>query len=69
MLNEMALNIFQVRHQFGVDIMAKLDKYHQKVAEQLTPEHRAAYEKANAERKTTLAGMLLDQSSPPEGAK
>jgi len=67
--NEMARNIYQVRHQFGVDIMATLDKYHQKIAEQLTPEHRKDYEKAIAEHKTKLASMLLDQSSPTEGSK
>ena len=68
-IKEMAQHIYQVRHQFGIDIMATLDNYHQKIAEQLTPEHRAAYEKATAERKTKLASMLLDQSSPSQEQK
>jgi hypothetical protein len=33
-IKEMAQHIYQVRHQFGVDIMATLDDYHQKIAEQ-----------------------------------
>jgi hypothetical protein len=49
--------------------MATLDNYHQKIAEQLTPEHRAAYEKAIAEHKMKLASMLLDQSSPSQEQK
>jgi uncharacterized membrane protein len=69
-IKEMAQQIYQVRHQFGVDVMAMLDKYHQEIAEQLTPEHRAAYEAAMAERRKKLAKVLLpDQSSPSQGAK
>jgi uncharacterized membrane protein len=69
-IKEMAQRVYQVRHQFGVDIMATLDDYHQKIAEQLTPEHRAAYEATTAERRKKLAALLLpDQSSPTEGAK
>lgn len=69
-IKEMAQHIYQVRHQFGLDVMATLDEYHQKIAEQLTPEHRAAYEKAIAAHKKKLASMLLpDQSSPTEGTK
>jgi uncharacterized membrane protein len=70
LLREMAGHIYQVRHQFGVDIMATLDEYHEKIAEQLTPEHRAAYEAAVAERHKTLGSLLLpDQSSPSQGSK
>ena len=69
-IKEMAQHIYQVRHQFGLDVMATLDEYHQKIAAQLTPEHRAAYEKAVAERKKKLNSMLLlDQSSPSQEAK
>jgi uncharacterized membrane protein len=69
-IKEMAQHIYQVRHQFGLDVMATLDEYHQKIAAQLTPEHRAAYEKAVADRKKKLNSMLLlDQSSPSQGAK
>ncbi len=68
-IRDMARDIFRVRHKFGIDIMATLDSYHQKIAEQLTPEHRAAYLKAMAERKTELASMLLDQSSPGQEQK
>jgi len=69
-INEMAQQIYQARHHFGLDVMATLDKYHQKIAEQLTPEHRAAYEKAIAERQKKLGSLLLpDQSSPNQGSK
>jgi uncharacterized membrane protein len=69
-VKEMARHIYQVRHQFGLDIMATLDEYHQKIAAQLTPEHRAAYEKAIAERQKKLNSMLLpDQNPPGEGQK
>jgi len=63
--SEMAQQIYQVRHQFGLDVMATLDKYHQEIAAQMTPEHRAAYEKAIEEHRKNLKSVLLpDQSSP-----
>src|SRR5476651_207020 len=65
-IKEMAQHVYQVRHQFGVDIMSTLDDYHQKIAEQLTPEHRVVYEKAIAERRQKLNSMLIDQSSPTQ---
>jgi uncharacterized membrane protein len=71
-VREMAQSIYQVRHQFGVDILAMLDKYHQQIAEQLTPEHREAYDKATADHHRKLSALLLpdqSQSSPSEGEK
>jgi len=69
-VKEMAQHLYQVRHKFGLDIMATLDKYHQQIADQLTPEHRAAYEAAIAERHKKLNALLLpDQSSPSQGQK
>ena len=69
-LNEMAQHIYQVRHQFGLDVMTTLDKYHEEIAAQLTPEHRAAYEAATAERRKKLNNLMLpDQSSPSQGSK
>ena len=69
-IKEMARDIHQVRHQFGLDIMATLDKYHEKIAAQMTPEHRAAYEKDIAERRNKLNSLMLpDQSSPTQGSK
>ena len=69
-IQEMAQHIYQVRHQFGLDVISTLDGYHEKIAAQLTPEHRAAYEKAVADRKVKLSGMLLpDQGSLNPGAK
>ncbi|HEV3271599.1 MAG TPA: hypothetical protein VGZ93_05400 [Candidatus Methylacidiphilales bacterium] len=67
---EMAERTYQLRHQFGVDFMASFDEYHEKIAEQLTPEHRAAYEATIADHRKKLAVLLLpDESSPTGGGK
>jgi len=66
LVEEMAQHIYQVRHQFGLDIMASLDEYHQKIAAELTPEHRAAYEQAIAEHRMKLSSMLLPDQNPPD---
>lgn len=67
---EMAEHLYQVRHQFGVDIVATLNDYHEKIGEQMTPEHRAAYEKANEDRKTRMNALLqLDTNAPDQGQK
>lgn len=55
----MARHIYLVRHQFGVDILSTLDEYHGKIAAELTPEHRAIYEAAQADRKKKMTAMLL----------
>ena len=55
----MARHVYLIRHQFGIDIVATLDDYHAKIAANLTPEHRAAYEAAQAERKKKTTAMLL----------
>jgi uncharacterized membrane protein len=69
-IKEMAQHTYQIRHQFGLDIMASFDDYHHQIAVQLTPDHRQAYEAAIAEKRKKLASLLLpDQSSPTEGAK
>ncbi|MEJ0000004.1 MAG: hypothetical protein WDO13_13015 [Verrucomicrobiota bacterium] len=66
----MAQRIYQVRHQFGVDVISTLDTYHTQIADQLTPEHKAAYLAATAERHRQLSLLLgLDESSPPAGQK
>ena len=69
-IKEMAQHIYLVRHQFGLDMMSTLDNYHQQIAAQLSPDHRAAYEAAIADHRKKLATLLLlDQSSPSEGSK
>ncbi len=66
----MAQHIYQVRHQFGLDVMSTLDEYHEKIAAQLTPEHRAAYKEAIGAREKKLSSLLLlDQSSPSTTSK
>ncbi len=67
---EMTRRLYQFRHQFGVDVIVTLDDYHRKIAAQLNPEHRAAYEKAIAEHEKKLTSVLLpDQSSPTQEPK
>jgi len=63
LVQDMAQHIYQARHQFGLDIMSTLDDYHAKIAAQLTPEHRDAYEKAMADRRKTLSSVLLPDPS------
>jgi hypothetical protein len=67
---EMTQRVSQIRRQFGIDIISTLDQYHQQISTQLDPEHRAAYDKANDERKKMLTSMLLiDQDSSDQGQK
>jgi hypothetical protein len=69
-LKAMSLDIYTVRHQFGVDIMGTLDKYHAQIATQLTPDHQVAYQAAMAERRKKLSSLLLlDEGSPTATAK
>jgi uncharacterized membrane protein len=64
---QMAQDLYKVRHQFGVDILSTLDNYHAQIAQQMTPEHRAAYEAAMADRKKKLSLLLLPDLSSPAG--
>lgn len=69
-VKQMAQAMYQVRHQFGVDVITTLDKYHAQIAAKLTPEHRALYEKGIADKRNKLSTLLmLDQGSPGTGGK
>jgi uncharacterized membrane protein len=64
----MARHVYLVRHQFGLDVLNTFDSYHEKIAEQLTPEHRAAYEAGMATRHKVMSDMLLpDQTATSQG--
>lgn len=69
LVKEMAQHLYQERRQFGMDVMNTLDEYHQKIAEQLPPEKREAYQSANEERKKRMSKLLLDAASPSQGQK
>ena len=70
LVKAMAQHISQIRRQFGVDILATQDEYHEEIGQQLTPEHRAAYEKATQEKRKQLSALLLpDQGSPDQEQK
>jgi hypothetical protein len=71
MVKEMAQKMGHIRRQFGIDIISAFSDYHDKIAEQLTPEHRDAYLKTSADRKKQLGELLkIDQnSSSDQGQK
>jgi len=67
---EMAQHLYQVRRQFGTDIIATLDEYHRKIAEQMTPAQRELYTKANEDRRSRMVSLLLaDPPKPVQGSK
>jgi hypothetical protein len=63
LVGEMTQKLYVTRRDFGVDIIATLDDYHRKIGDQMTPDHRLAYEQANEERKKRMSAMLLLDSS------
>ena len=67
LVDEAARHLYQLRHQFGVDVIAALDEFHAKVAGQMTDEQRGLYAKANEERKTRMTHLLL--AEPPQPAQ
>ena len=70
LVHQMAQDLYQARHQFGVDIVNILTRDHEAIAAQLTPEHRAVYEQKMTEHTQKLSDLLLgDQGSPAPAAK
>jgi hypothetical protein len=68
--HDMALHVFQIRSQFGVDIVSSMNDFHHKVSEQLTPDQRALYDKDNLDRMARMNTMLVpNQSSPATPGK
>jgi hypothetical protein len=59
MIQSMAQQITQIRHQFALDIITAYEQNHATIAAQLDPPHRAAYEAATAKRDKELRAMLL----------
>jgi hypothetical protein len=62
---QLAQDLYKIRHQFGVDIVATLNHDHAAIAAQLTPEHRATYEAKMADRTDKLSATLLGEQSSP----
>ena len=56
---EMTQHLYEQRRQFGIDIISTLKEYHQKIGDQMTPEHRQAFQLANQEREKRMSGLLL----------
>ena len=70
LVKQLAQDVYKIRHQFALDIVSTLDKDHEAIAAELTPEHRAAYEAKMAERHKNLSALLLgDQGSPAPASK
>jgi len=71
LVKEMAQKMSHIRKQFGSDIISAYGEYHDKIATQLTPEHRDAYLKASTERKKQLGELLKTDSgtSSDQGQK
>jgi hypothetical protein len=64
LIQEMAEHIYDVRHRFGVDMIATMNDYHVKIAAELTPEHRSAYLNAVQARQDKLRELLLPEQDP-----
>lgn len=64
---EMAQNLYALRQKFGVDVLASIDASHEKIAAQMSPAHRAAYQKDNLDRHQRAASMLMPTSTPATG--
>ena len=60
---EMAKNLYALRHQFATDVLASIDKSHEAIAAKMNPDHGAAYQKDNAERHKRAAAMLMPGTS------
>jgi hypothetical protein len=56
---EMAQNLYVLRHQFSTDVLDTIDASHVKIAAQMSPAHREAYEKDNLDRRKRAASMLM----------
>ena len=61
---DMAKHLYNVRRRFGVDVISTLDDYHRRIGAQMTPDHQAAYQKANAIRRQRMTQMLLLDPPP-----
>ena len=59
LVKEMAQHMSHIRRQFGIDIISTLKEYHQKIGDQMTPEHRQAFQLANQEREKRMSALLL----------
>ncbi|MCE0483477.1 MAG: hypothetical protein LV479_04475 [Methylacidiphilales bacterium] len=56
---EMAQQLYQVRSRFANDVITTMNDYHQKIAEQMDPDHRTAYEQANIDRMKRMNNLLM----------
>jgi hypothetical protein len=69
LIQQMTQDLYKTRHEFGVDIMGTLDRYHSEMAAQMTPEHRAAYEAKMMDRRDKLRALLLNDPGSPNPAQ
>jgi hypothetical protein len=64
---EMAQNLYVLRRQFADDVLATTDAAHAKIAAQMSPAHREAYEKDILDRRKRAASMLMPTSAAAPG--
>ena len=70
LVKAMAQHTTKIRHQFAVDIITSFEENHAKIAAQLDPPHRAAYQAATAKRDKELRALLMiDAGMPDPGQK
>jgi hypothetical protein len=65
---EMAQNLYQLRRKFASDVLATIAASHEKIAGQMTPSQRDAYQKANEDRRKRAVSMLMPETAPASGS-
>jgi LmbE family N-acetylglucosaminyl deacetylase len=66
---EMTQRLYVIRRQFGVDIIQTMDDYHEKISQQMSPDHRAAYKAVNDARKKWMTSVLLPEPAAGTAGK
>lgn len=59
LIREMTQHLYQLRSKFSTDILTTLNTDHKKIAEQMSPEHRAIYQQKIAAKEKQTASMLF----------
>ena len=59
---DMAQKLYDLRRRFGSDVIATMEASHQKISDQMNPSQRAAYAKANEERRQRAVSMLMPKA-------
>lgn len=63
---DLAQKLYGLRRQFGSDVLATMEASHKEIAEQMNPTQRAAYEKANEQKRKRIVRMLMPDIVPTQ---